>query len=169
MLGGIVHGIQPNILKDVPPGAVSIDFSTLVDKTGLRNVVSGHYPEIRLFPGVGDALVCRAGQRWHCLGVPDPEGAPRTREEAIFLLERLAFGFFDWGAKEVLRTARLRGDTGHEFLSPADWDISPAERDWLWWGEQDVVGNRVVFRPTAPDRRDRVRAGPRPTEWQLHH
>lgn len=168
MLGGIIYGVNPNILREIPSGSLSISFAHLISLTGLKNVVSGHDPEIFLFPGVGDALVCNAGRRWHCMGLRDPDPDSITSEQAIFLAERLAFNFFDWGAKEVMRNARLTGMTGHETLPPSQWSITPDERDWLRWANTEVNGDKLIKMPGVYDPKHRVRAGPRPEFWPDH-
>lgn len=148
MLGRIAFGKPPDFIRALPEDAVVVSLKDLTKSAGLKNVVSGHDPVIMIHAGSGDGLVCRAGNRYICLGFPRESLPVLDKQDSLFALERVAFSFQDWGAKEILRNARLRGTSPqHENLPPDLWSPTPAEREWLVWTEQAVMNGRLTYKP----------------------
>lgn len=92
--------VSPPILKSEPAGR-PFDFFKIVEDAGMRNVVStSSPPDIRIHAGETDFKVPRPGRVVYCLAGPnlplDRQG--RARE----VLRRLAYGYHDWAAREVV-------------------------------------------------------------------
>lgn len=78
----------------------SVDFAEIVSAAGMRNVVTGMRPEIRIYPGTKDMRVPHPGKPIYCIaGATLPtERKARARE----VLRRLAYAFHDYPAREVV-------------------------------------------------------------------
>lgn len=78
-----------------------VDFLRIVSVAGMKNVVSmPAYPDIRIHGGEFDFKVPKAGSPVYCLsGIQLPSQAvARARE----ILRRLAYGYHDWAAREIV-------------------------------------------------------------------
>jgi DNA-binding MarR family transcriptional regulator len=117
--------ISPDILDLSPvvpplygkePRGRSVPFGDIVRAAGMRNVVTlPNLPDIRIHEGAHDFLVPRIGGAVYCVsegGLPSDNRA-RSRE----ILRRLAYGFFDYAARETV--ARYHRDLKRSTAPPA--------------------------------------------------
>jgi DNA-binding transcriptional ArsR family regulator len=120
-----VSPVRPPALGKSPEGR-RISFEEIVRSAGMRNVVTLSRPlDIRLHGGPLDFKVPTPGGAIYCLaGTTLPaEREARARE----LLRRLAYGFNDYAAREVV--ARYHRDRKREvFRSESDEQVEKAKR-----------------------------------------
>jgi hypothetical protein len=89
----------PAVREDA--AGVRWDFWDLVRQSGMRNVISTNDPpEIRIYSGDRDFKAVRPGRVIYCVadvGLPFDK-----RDRAREVLRRLAYGFHDWAAREIV-------------------------------------------------------------------
>lgn len=92
--------VPPPVYRTVPAGR-RVAFDDLVRDAGMRNVVTlPSLPDIRLHDGFEDFVVPRAGRPIYCLSAVRLPFDRRARSREV--LRRLAYGFFDYAAREVV-------------------------------------------------------------------
>jgi hypothetical protein len=95
-----IEPIPAPAVKETPDG-VRCDFFDLVRQSGMRNVVSTNDPpDIRVFNGFRDFKAVRPGRIVYCLA--DRNLPDETRDRAREIMRRLAYGFHDWAAREIV-------------------------------------------------------------------
>jgi len=95
-----VDPVRPPILKKIPAGR-PYDFFELVNDSGMRNVITtSSPPDIRIHAGDTDFKTPFPGKVIYCLSGPSlpMDKTDRARE----ILRRLAYGYHDWAAREVV-------------------------------------------------------------------
>jgi DNA-binding MarR family transcriptional regulator len=117
--------ISPDILDLSPvapplygkePRGRSVPFGDIVRAAGMRNVVTlPNLPDIRIHEGAHDFLVPRIGGAVYCVAEGGLPSASRARSREI--LRRLAYGFFDYAARETV--ARYHRDLKRSTAAPA--------------------------------------------------
>jgi DNA-binding MarR family transcriptional regulator len=117
--------ISPDILDLSPvapplygkePRGRSVPFGDIVRAAGMRNVVTlPNLPDIRIHEGAHDFLVPRIGGAVYCVSEGGLPSANRERSREI--LRRLAYGFFDYAARETV--ARYHRDLKRSTAPPA--------------------------------------------------
>lgn len=120
--------MHPDILDlaPVPPPAYArealgraVAFDDVVRAAGMRNVVTLSNPlDIRIHGGLEDLRVPRIGGAIYCLSGPRLPFEPRAKAREV--LRRLAYGFFDYAAREVV--ARYHRDLKRASFSPSEED-----------------------------------------------
>jgi DNA-binding transcriptional ArsR family regulator len=100
------------------PAGRTISFDTLVHDAEMRNVVTlPNAPDIRVHGGTVDFRVPRAGATAYCISGTTLPTSPRERAREI--LRRLAYGFGEYAAREVV--ARYHRDLkGREYAPPIE-------------------------------------------------
>ena len=88
----------------VDAAGVPVDFVSLCETAGLRVVVTGRYPDVRLHREPVDFKAVSPGRVAYCLGLPLLPDDPSQRARTI--LDKLAYQFHDWAAREVVAAAR---------------------------------------------------------------
>lgn len=127
---------QPRLVKH--PFGQKFDYETIIDMSGLQNVVSmQRFPEVWLHEDDEfDYLSPRHGNPAYCLSLlknPREDDVEMARE----LLRRLAYGFHDYAAREIV--ARFHRDVRRAHASRA------AERS-----EPDIEEPGGSFGPRHP-------------------
>lgn len=92
----------------------------------MKNVVSGKDgTRIHLIDGDKDLIVCKPGMRLYGISKQNLSAEPRERAREI--LRRLAYGFHDWAAREIV--GRYHRDLKAEAQTKREADrIGPTER-----------------------------------------
>jgi len=92
--------IDPPRHEKEPQGR-QVAFNDVVSAAGMLNVVTlPTPPDIRLHDGTGDFLVPRLGCPVYCISEAElPTG---SRERSREIMRRLAYGFFDYAAREIV-------------------------------------------------------------------
>lgn len=103
-----------------------ISLSCLAEAAGMRNVVSGKDgTRIHLINGDRDLIVSKLGMRLYGISKKNLSAEPRERAREI--LRRLAYGFHDWAAREIV--GRYHRDLKTEAQTKREADrIGPTER-----------------------------------------
>ncbi|MVT64857.1 ArsR family transcriptional regulator [Bradyrhizobium pachyrhizi] len=110
--------VLPPAYYTVPAGR-QIAFDDLVQSAGMRNVVTLPFPpDIRLHDGFEDFVVPRAGRPIYCVSAVRLPFDQRARSREV--LRRLAYGFFDYAAREIV--ARYHRDLKRAAATSLDSD-----------------------------------------------
>ena len=83
---------------------VTVPFDALCVAAGVRRVVSGRWPDVRVHGEALDFKAVTCGRVVCCLGRPLLPSDPGQR--ARVMLDKLAYQFHDWAAREVMAAAR---------------------------------------------------------------
>lgn len=107
-----------------PSGEV-VAFEALCALAGIRCTVTGRMPEVRLHGQAEDFRAVAPGRNIACLGRPLLAGDPRLAARQV--LDKLAYQFHDWAAREVLAADRRRPRSGEPaiatFITPTAWRV----------------------------------------------
>lgn len=99
-------------IRATPEGG-RLDFDEVVRQSGMRNVVSTYDPpEIRLHRGPRDFKAVSPGRVVYCIAEVNLPQKPQDRAREV--LRRLAYGFHDWAAREIV--ARFHRDIKRHLL-----------------------------------------------------
>jgi DNA-binding MarR family transcriptional regulator len=116
--------VLPPTYRTVPAG-IQIAFDELVRTAGMRNVVTLQFPpEIRLHDGFEDFVVPRPGRPTYCVSTVRLPFDQRARSREV--LRRLAYGFFDYAAREIV--ARYHRDLKRVAVDQASDDEERSAR-----------------------------------------
>jgi len=113
----------PPQFRPVPAGE-AVDFAKLCARAGMKIVVSGAMPDVRLHGEAVDFKAVSPGLVSYCLGVPLLPSERGARARTI--LSKLAYQFMDYASREIVaaahrahrREAGLRVQTLRRALAP---------------------------------------------------
>lgn len=107
--------VEPPDIRMEPLGE-RISFSDLVELAGMKLVISGPLPQVQVYDGNRDFIVRSSGSPIYCVA---SQTLPNTNsEKAREIIRRLAYGFQNWAAREVV--ARYHRDVRRASLQTAE-------------------------------------------------